>query len=185
MVNKQSFTKPRRIVVYVAVSADGYIARKDGRVDWLDRPHPKGSYGMGAFFKSVDAVVLGAKTYGEAAARGGGFGQKMKYYVFTHHPPEKPVKGVAFVDEPVKDFAARLRAQPGKDIWIMGGAGLIASFVDAGEVDDFILHVIPTFIGEGIPLIAPAERTLPVTLKETTKFEDGVVRLHYSTSGHI
>jgi riboflavin biosynthesis pyrimidine reductase len=62
----------------------------------------------------------------------------------------------------------------------MGGAGLIASFVDAGEVDDFILHVIPTFIGEGIPLIAPAERTLPLALKATKKYEDGVVRLHYS-----
>jgi dihydrofolate reductase len=180
MVNKQSFTKPRRIIVYVATSADGYIARKDGRVDWLDRPHPKGSYGMGAFFKSVDVVLLGAKTYGEAMTRGGGFGQKMKYYVFTHQPPAKPVKGVEFVNEPVKDFAARLRAQPGKDIWIMGGAGLIASFVDAGEVDDVILHVIPTFIGEGIPLIAPAERTLPVTLKATTQYEDGVVRLHYT-----
>ena len=172
--------KRRRIIVYVATSADGFIARKDGRVDWLDRPHPKGSYGMGEFFKSVDVVLLGAKTYGEAMTRGGGFGQKMKYYVFTHHPPAKPVKGVEFVNEPVKEFAARLRAQPGKDIWIMGGAGLIASFVDAGEVDDFIVHVIPTFIGEGIPLIAPAERTLPVTLKGTKQFEDGVVRLHYA-----
>jgi dihydrofolate reductase len=180
MVHKQSFTKPRRIIVYVATSADGFIARKDGRVDWLDRPHPKGSYGMGEFFKSVDAVLVGARTYGEAMTRGGGFGQKMKYYVFTHHLPAKPVKGVEFVDEPVKEFAARLRAQPGKDIWIMGGAGLIASFVDAGEVDDFIVHVIPTFIGEGIPLIAPAERTLPVTLKGTTQYEDGVVRLHYA-----
>ena len=140
--------KRRRIIVYVATSADGFIARKDGRVDWLDRPHPKG---------------------------------KMKYYVFTHHPPATPVKGVEFVNEPVKDFAARLRGQPGKDIWIMGGAGLIASFVDAGEVDDFIVHVIPTFIGEGIPLIAPAERTLPVTLKGTKQYEDGVVRLHYAT----
>lgn len=63
----------------------------------------------------------------------------------------------------------------------MGGGGLIASFVDAGEVDDFILHVIPTFIGEGIPLIAPANRTLPVTLTSTKQYEDGVVRLHYST----
>ena len=182
MVNKQSFTKPRRIVVYVATSADGFIARKDGRVDWLDRPQIKGNYGMGEFFESIDVILWGAKTYGESAGRGGGggLGAKVKNYVFTHHPPAKPVKGVEFVNEPIKDFAARLRAQPGKDIWIMGGGGLIASFVDAGEVDDFILHVIPTFIGEGIPLIAPAERTLPVTLKATKHYEDGVVRLHYS-----
>lgn len=76
-------------------------------------------------------------------------------------------------------FATRLRARPGKDIWIMGGGGIIASFVDAGEVDDFIIHVIPTFIGEGIPLMAAAERPLPMTLLSSEKYEDGVVRLHY------
>jgi dihydrofolate reductase len=184
MVSKQSFTKHRRIVVYVAVSADGFIARKDGRVDWLDRPQVKGSYGMAEFFASIDTILWGAKTYNEAAGRGGGggggFGPKVKNYVFTHHP-RPPVKGVEFVNEPVKEFATRLRARPGKDIWIMGGGGIIASFVDAGEVDDFILHVIPTFIGEGIPLMAAAERTLPVTLQSSEKYEDGVVRLHYVT----
>lgn len=181
MVSKQTFTK-RRIIVYVATSADGFIARKDGRVDWLDRPPIAGSYGMGEFFKSIDAILWGRKTYSSAGGKGGGggFGPKVKNYVFTHNPPAKPVKGVEFVNEPVKDFAGRLRAQPGKDIWIMGGAGIIAAFTDAGEVDDFIIHVIPTFIGEGIPLIQAAERTLPVTLTSTKQYEDGVVRLHYS-----
>jgi dihydrofolate reductase len=173
--------KKRRIIVYVATSADGFIARKDGRVDWLDRPRVKGSYGMAEFFQSIDTILWGAKTYGEAAGRGGGaFGPKVKNYVFTHKPPSTPVKGVEFVNEPVADFARRLRAQPGKDLWIMGGGGIIASFLDAGEVDDVILHVIPTFIGEGIPLIAPAQRTLPVKLKSTKKYDDGVVKLHYA-----
>lgn len=181
MISKQSFTNKRRIVVYVATSADGFIARKDGRVDWLDRPPVEGSYGMGEFFKSIDVILWGRKTYGDGTkGGGGGFGPKVKHYVFTHNPPTKPVKGVEFVNEPVKTFAARLRAQPGKDIWIMGGGGLIASFVDAGEVDDFIVHVIPTFIGEGIPLMAAAERTVPLALESTTKYEDGVVRLHYT-----
>ena len=171
----------RRIIVYVATSADGFIARKDGSVDWLDRPRPKGSYGMGEFFKSIDTILWGRKTFGDAAGRGGGgFGPKVKNYVFTHDPPAKPVKGVEFVSEPIAGFAARLRAQPGKDVWIMGGGGIIASFLDAGEVDDFILHVIPTFIGEGIPLIAPAKRTVPLKLASTKEYEDGVVRLHYS-----
>jgi dihydrofolate reductase len=58
---------------------------------------------------------------------------------------------VEFVTEPVKAFASRLRATPGKQIWMMGGAGLSASFLDAGEIDEFDLHVIPVFIGEGIP----------------------------------
>ena len=74
----------------------------------------------------------------------------------------------------------RLRAKKGKDIWIMGGAGLIASFLDEGEIDEFILSVVPTLIGEGIPLIAPRYRTVPLKLISCTKFTDGVVKLHYA-----
>jgi dihydrofolate reductase len=65
---------------------------------------------------------------------------------------------------------------------MMGGAGLIASFLDAGEIDEFSIHVIPTFIGEGIPLIAPRHRTVPLRLQSTRKFPDGVVRLHYAVT---
>src|SRR5207244_6169609 len=53
----------RKIIVSIAVSADGFIARKDGAVDWLDRPRPKGNYGMGDFWKSIDTILLGRKTY--------------------------------------------------------------------------------------------------------------------------
>ena len=63
---------------------------------------------------------------------------------------------------------------------MMGGAGIIASFLDAGEIDEFMIHVIPTFIGEGIPLIAPGRRTVPLKLISCTEFPDGVVGLHYA-----
>jgi len=65
---------------------------------------------------------------------------------------------------------------------MMGGGGIISSFLDAGEIDEFIIHVIPVFIGEGIPLIAPRHRTVPLKLLSTKKFPDGVVRLHYKVS---
>jgi dihydrofolate reductase len=175
--------RKRKIIVSIATSADGYIARPDGGVEWLDRPRPADFYGMGKFFASIDTVLWGRKTYEVALGfgrKGGGFGSgKTKNYVFTHNPPPGPVKGVEFVSEPVADFAKRLRATPGKDVWMMGGGGLIASFLDAGEIDEFIIHVIPTFIGEGIPLIAPRHRTVPLTLRSARRFADGVVRHHY------
>jgi dihydrofolate reductase len=62
---------------------------------------------------------------------------------------------------------------------MMGGGGIIASFLDAGAIDEFIIHVIPTFIGEGIPLIGPGQRTVSLQLLSTKKFSDGVLRLHY------
>jgi dihydrofolate reductase len=83
----------RKIIVYIATSADGYIARPDGNVDWLNRPRTAGDYGMGAFFKSIDTILWGRKTYDVSLGLGGGtggFGPKVKNYVFTHRPPEAP-----------------------------------------------------------------------------------------------
>jgi dihydrofolate reductase len=84
------------------------------------------------------------------------------------------------VNEPIKAFATGLRGKKGKDIWMMGGAAIIASFLDEGVIDEFMIHVIPRFIGEGIPLMAPGRRTVPLKLMSCTKFTDGVVKLHYA-----
>ena len=179
--------RKRKIIVYIATSADGFIARPDGSVDWLDRPRPKGNYGMGAFYKSIDAVLWGRKTcdialdFQKKGVTGSAFDTRVKNYVFTRSLLQSPAPaGVEFVSEPIKAFATRLREKKGKDIWMMGGAGIIASFLDEGEIDELILSVIPTLIGEGIPLIAPRHRTVPLTLVSCTKFTDGVVKLHYS-----
>jgi dihydrofolate reductase len=175
----------RKIIVYIATSADGFIARKDGAVDWLDRPRPKGNYGMAEFYNSIDAILLGRKTYdfvvqfvneGKSIPKAD---HEPRHYTFSRKPPKKVLPGFEFVKQPIKQFAQSLRAAKGKDIWMMGGAGIIASFLDEGEIDEFIIHVIPTFIGEGIPLIAPGQRTVPLKLLSFKKFSDGVVRLHY------
>src|SRR5919198_3467581 len=109
----------RKIIVYIAVSADGFIARKDGGVDWLDRPRPKGNYGMGEFWKSIDTIVMGRKTYdfavqfveeGKALPESGG----IKNYVFSRKPPKQVLPGFEFVKEPIKKFVKRLCAQEGK-----------------------------------------------------------------------
>ena len=182
--NKTTQAAPaRRIIVSIATSADGFIARSDGSVDWLDRPRTAGDYGMSEFFKSIDTILWGRRTYDMALGMkgGGGFGGgKIKNYVFTHHPPAKSKTKIEFVNEPINEFASRLRELPGKDIWMMGGGRLIASFLDAGELDEFIIHVIPTFIGEGIPLIAHRKRTVELELVSTHPYKDGVVRMHYA-----
>jgi dihydrofolate reductase len=77
---------------------------------------------------------------------------------------------VEFVSGPVKAFAQRLRATPEKHIRMMGGGGLIASFLDAGEIDEFDIHVIPTLIGEGIPLVAPRHRNVLLRLRSARKY---------------
>jgi len=175
--------KSRKIIAYLATSADGFIARPDGSVDWLDRPRPRGNYGMGGFLRSIDTILWGRKTYEQAVGFSGGSGDlgfgRVKHYVFSGHPPARDPAGVEFVRQPITAFARRLRARPGKNIWMMGGGGLIGSFLDAGEIDQFSIHVVPTFIGEGIPLLAPRHRHVPLTVVSVRKFPDGVVHLKY------
>jgi len=172
--------RQRKIIVHIATSADGYIARKDGSYDWLDRPSPKGNYGMNAFFKTIDTIIWGRKTWDIAAAAGGAasFGPKVQNYVFTHRAAAEAER-VEFVNEPVAPFVERLRAKPGKHIWMMGGGGVIGSFLDAGAIDEFAISVIPVLIGEGIPLIEPARRHVEMELIESRPFANGVVQLHY------
>jgi dihydrofolate reductase len=176
----------RKIIVLVAASADGFLARKDGGVDWLDRPHVAGDYGMAAFDRSIDTILFGRKTY-ELALRfqkqgipGAAFDPKKRNYLFSRRRIRPASPAVALVTESVARFAERLRAEPGKDVWIIGGAGLIASFLDAGQIDEFRIHVIPTMIGEGIPLVAPRRRTVELDLLSSRRFSDGVMLLRYA-----
>ena len=170
----------RKIVVYIATSADGFIARPDGSVDWLNRPQAAGDYGMGAFRRSIDSIVLGRKTYEFGVQHGARFGTQPKHYVFSRNAAGLVrAPGVEFVSEQPVAFATHLRAQPGKNIWMMGGAALIGAFVDQNQIDEFIIHVMPTLIGEGIPLLGPGRREIQLSLRSCKHFSDGVVRLHY------
>lgn len=178
--------RTRKIIVYIATSADGYIARLDGSVDWLDRPRPQGDYDMSAFLRSIDTVIWGRKTYdqtlGKARPKKASKSKskpRIMNYVVTHNPPKSSSPDIGFVDEPLKEFVKRLRATPGKNIWMMGGGILISSFLDEGAIDEFMIHVVPVFIGQGIPLIAPRHGDVPLTLLSSKNFTDGVVRLHY------
>jgi len=174
-------TKRRRVIVHIATSADGYIARSDGDLEWLtSRPAPKGFYGMNAFMGSVDTKVLGRKTYEVSLRMGARFDSQSRNIVFSRHPPpEDAPSGVEFVKDAIRPFVSRLREQPGKDIWLMGGGEIIASFLDAQAIDEFVISVAPVFIGDGIPLIARRHRHVPLELYSSDRFEDGMVQLHY------
>jgi len=171
----------RRIIAHIATSADGYIARPDGNLDWLTtRPAPKGFYGMPAFARTIDAKILGRKTFDMSRALGAGFSERDRHYVFSRHaPPDALPAGVEFVTEPVGEFSRRLRKTPGKNVWLMGGGEIIASFLDEDALDEFVISIVPTFIGDGIPLIARRHRHVPLRLQSVKHFPDGVVQVHY------
>ena len=171
----------RKVIVHIGTSADGYIARPDGDLEWLtSRPAPPGFYGMNAFMKSIDTMLLGRKTYEASLRLGAKFGAKDRTIVFSRHAaPAAAPAGVKFVSEDIGAFVSRLCEQPGKDIWLMGGGDLIASFLDAHAIDEFVISMAPVFIGDGIPLIARRHRHVPLELISSERFEDGLVQLRY------
>ena len=173
--------KRRKIIVHIAASADGYIARPDGDIEWLtSRPAPKGFYGIEAFMKTVDTMLIGRKTYDDSLRIGGKFDPTSRTFVFSRQkPPANVPRGVEFVSDEIGPFIKHLREQPGKDIWLMGGGELIASFLDERAIDEFVVSVVPVFIGDGIPLIARRDRLALMELQSVERFDDGLVQLHY------
>ena len=171
----------RKIIVHIATSADGYIARPDGDIDWLiSRPAPEGFYGIDAFRKTIDTTVYGRKTYEAGLRLGEKFDSKDRTVVFSRQPkPADAPPQVEFTSEPVDGWARRMREMPGKDIWLMGGGELIADFLDAQAIDEFVITVVPVFIGDGIPLIGRRRRETLLELRSVEKFDDGLVQLHY------
>jgi dihydrofolate reductase len=169
----------RKIIVYIATSADGYISRPDGDVDWLSRPSPKGNYGLNAFYKSIDTVLMGRKTYEKAIELGQECYPGKRNIVFSRRRRRNRARVVEFVSRDVRACAKELRASKGKNIWLLGGAALIASFLDARAIDEFIIHIVPIMIGAGIPLIQPKHRSVPLKLRACRRYPDGVVGLHY------
>lgn len=181
MADSPAASTPRKIIVHIAASADGYIARPDGDLDWLtSRPAPEGFYGMNVFMRSIDTMLLGRKTYEVSLRLGAKFDSKSRTIVFSRHaaPADAPA-GVEFTSDEIGSFVGRLRAQHGKDIWLMGGGELIASFLDARAIDQFVVSVVPVFIGDGIPLIARRPRLARLELQSVERFDDGLVQLHY------
>ena len=177
-------TKRRNVIVHIGTSADGYIARPDGDLEWLtSRPKPQGFYGMSAFMRSIDTKLLGRKTYEMSLRMGAKFDSKTRTIVFSRHappaPPAEARSSVEFVSGAIGPFVSRLREQPGKDIWLMGGGELIAFFLDEQAIDEFVVTVAPVFIGDGIPLIARRHRHVPLDLLSVERFEDGLVQLRY------
>jgi dihydrofolate reductase len=171
----------RKVIVHIATSVDGFIAGPGGDLDWLtSRPAPEGFYGMVAFEKTIDTKVLGRKTYDISLGLGAKFDPRSPTVVFSRRPPPRDVpSGVEFVNEPIADFVSRLRQQPGKHVWLMGGGEIIAAFLDAEAVDEFVVSVVPVLIGEGIPLLAPGRRHVSLQLHSVERFDDGLVQLHY------
>jgi len=173
MINK------RNIVLFIASSLDGYIATKDDSLEWLFNVEGEGDNGYSEFYDSVDTILLGKRTFDWIMKQDTEeFPYKNKEcYVFTKSAIED-TDDVKFINEDVTKFVDKLKSQYGKNIWIVGGGELLHSFIKEKLVDELIVTIAPTLLGNGIPLFREGDYRLNLTLKGTRKFNQ-FVELHY------
>jgi len=168
----------RKIKLFIAASLDGYIAREDGSIDWLPQ---SGNSGYDEFYKTVDTVIMGRKTYAQVLTFGKYPYQDKKSYVFTRHVDSKKDENVEFVFETEK-FVKELVSSSGKDIWLVGGAEIVSYFLNHSFVDEIILSVVPVVLGKGIPLFKNIKKDTQLELIKTVEY-DKLVELHYKVDG--
>ena len=170
-----------KVVLYISLSLDGYIADMDGGVDWLggEDADCQGDYGYGEFWSSVGAVVMGGHTYRqvrwELSPEAWPYEGKA-VYVLTHHPEKNAPPGVHFAQEDAADLVRRLREEVDGTVWICGGADVAEQCLP--EIEEFRLSVMPVLLGAGIPLFR-AGRSRRDLHFVSCRQENGVVELSY------
>ena len=146
----------RKTILYTAVSLDGFIADKNGGIEWLEKQDigPEGQESYENFIQTVDTVVMGYTTYHQITTElSAGFwpDEGKMTYVMTHRAMEDK-ENIKFVNSPLDQFISALKDRPGKDIWICGGADLVNQLIKSGLISRFHISVIPVILGNGIRL---------------------------------
>ena len=168
----------RKVVLGLGISLDGYIARPDGSVDFLFMPK---DYSMAPFFATVDTAIMGRKTL-EAGLRmtGGKFDNYgIKCYVMSRSQPSGDRDGYEITNHSPDALIGELRKSPGKNIWMMGGGELARDFLKADLIDAMEIGMVPTLIGDGIPLFPAGFPQREFTLTENKAYSKGLLVLKY------
>lgn len=172
-----------KVKLFIATSLDGYIARSNGALDWLDElPNPeKSDFGYLEFYKGIDVVVMGRKTYEEVL----GFDVEWPYpdcecYIISSNTNlATPTPKTSLISELNDQAIVQVKAASKKNIWLVGGGRLINSFLNNDSVDEMIISQIPRIIGGGIPLFPSPMKDTHWELRSAKPFSNGVVNLHY------
>lgn len=167
-----------KVSIYIASSIDGYIARKDGNLDWLQYVHPGDEdYGFKKFISTIDAVVMGRNTY-EVVAGFDEWAYKDKRVIVLSNTLPKVRKEAELFSGQLTELLAKLHAENIKHIWIDGGI-TVSRFLEAGLVDDITVSIIAMVLGSGIPLFSTMNREHSCRLISTQSYPCGLVQLRY------
>lgn len=172
----------RKVTLFIAMSLDGYIADKDGGVDWLNGQEEDGENmdTYSEFIKTIDTIIMGWNTYHqvitELSPEEWVYPEQISY-VITHR--ELPsTERIRFTSESPCDLVKRLREEEGNGIWICGGASIVRQLMETDLIDTLHISVIPTLLGDGVRLFGPLEKEQKLRLV-TTQSYNGITDLVY------
>ena len=168
----------RKVTFGGANSLDNFIARKDHAVDWLLWSTEVNSI-MKGFWKTIDAVVMGRRTYEVALKSSTGAYPNVKNYVFSRTIKNSRDKRIEIVSQDAADFVRVLKREKGKGICVMGGGLLARSLFEADLIDEIGFNIHPVLLGAGIPLFHEMTRQINLELLECKQLTNGCVVLSY------
>jgi dihydrofolate reductase len=163
-----------------AISLDNFLARPDHAVDWI--MWSKEAYAiMADYWKTIDTILMGRKTYEVALERSKGAGafSGITTYVLSRTLAPGFDRGVTIVGQDAPEFVRELKSRDGKDICLMGGGELAKSLFEAGLVDEIGFNIHPLLLGSGIPLYYPMSQQINLELRECKQFENGCIYVTY------
>ncbi|MBD2845439.1 dihydrofolate reductase [Paenibacillus sp. IB182496] len=180
----------RKIILDLAVTLDGFIEGKNGEIDWCIMDE---EMGFADFVNRIDTILYGRKSYElwrtfDSEAEGSDADQAIgdlirgKEKVVFSRTKRAIDDGVLVINDRVREQVEHIKAQPGRDLWLYGGASLISTFIELELIDEYRLSVHPVVLGEGKPLFVDVKKRLNLKLIETKTFGSGVVQLVYRSA---
>jgi dihydrofolate reductase len=173
-------TTERKVILYIATSLDGYIAKPDNDLQFLSIVQTDGEdYGYSDFINSVDTVILGRKTYDWVMTQVPEFPHADKNSFIITHKTMPGIGKTNFYTGKLKDLISKLKAEQGKNIFIDGGAEIVNELLKENLIDEFIISIIPILVGNGTKLFNDGRPEQIVELVSTKQFDKGLIQLHY------
>jgi len=170
----------RKVVLYIAVSLDGFIAKPNDDLSFLSIVEQEGQdYGYADFVKTIDAVIVGRKTYDKVISMGFDFPHADKDAYIITRTPRPDLGSIKFYTGDLKSLIAKLKSENGKNIFCDGGAEIVNELLKDSLIDEFIISVIPILVGNGTQLFKNGLPEQKLELISVKHFEKGLTQLHY------
>lgn len=170
----------RKLILYIAASLDGYIAKTNDDLGFLSIVQQEGQdYGYADFVKTVDAVIVGRKTYEKVISMGYDFPHSDKDTYIITRTARPNIGSVKFYTGDIKTLVEKLKSESGKNIFCDGGAEIVNELLKENLIDEFIISLVPILLGDGTRLFKDGRTEQLLKFIETKTFETGLTQLHY------